>query len=338
MIYITLRNVANLSTERLKARATALEPGPLIDPRARFIYGLAVAMLVAASLATYALGLTFSGTRLGQVYLSLLWLLVAALVSRRYGFARVATLFEASLLPPLLGGLAVATTFISAWISLPFADHALVRLDAAVGFDWRRAFALYQDRPWLLELSTQAYRSFFKQLLILPVILILTGHATRFWTFLTAWALSSLITATVFAVAPAVGPYLYFGVTPDDIPGFYREYPWQTAGIIAGIKSGELNDITQAMGGLVSFPSFHAVAAVLFTWAGWGVRPIRYPVLALNVAMWLSTLVIGAHYLIDLIAGTALAFAMIAVSRQIVSRLAKQGTRTNDGSVSQPLT
>ncbi|HSI16732.1 MAG TPA: phosphatase PAP2 family protein, partial [Sphingomonas sp.] len=62
-----------------------------------------------------------------------------------------------------------------------------------------------------------------------------------------------------------------------------------------------------AIRGLVSAPSFHTASAVLFIAAAWPWRTLRWPLLALNVAMLISTPVEGTHYLSDMILGAAVA-------------------------------
>lgn len=96
-----------------------------------------------------------------------------------------------------------------------------------------------------------------------------------------------------------------------------RHFPWSTADLIETIRNGEQREITAAMGGLVSFPSFHAAAAIMLAWAAAPLRWIGLPVIALNVAMWCSTLISGSRYLVDLIAGTLVAVAAISLAALI---------------------
>ena len=66
------------------------------------------------------------------------------------------------------------------------------------------------------------------------------------------------------------------------------------------------------MTGLVSFPSYHMTEVVLFTWAGWSVKWLRWPLLALNLVVVVSIPVIGAHYFIDVLGGAVVAIVAIA--------------------------
>ena len=55
------------------------------------------------------------------------------------------------------------------------------------------------------------------------------------------------------------------------------------------------------------FPSFHAALAVLCACAAWPLRILKYPLLALNLLIILSSPAMGAHYFVDIIAGIILA-------------------------------
>jgi membrane-associated phospholipid phosphatase len=67
--------------------------------------------------------------------------------------------------------------------------------------------------------------------------------------------------------------------------------------------------------GLVTFPSFHTANAILFAWALWTVPYLRWVGLVVNGLMILSTPLTGAHYIIDVVAGTIVAVAAIAFAR-----------------------
>jgi membrane-associated phospholipid phosphatase len=64
--------------------------------------------------------------------------------------------------------------------------------------------------------------------------------------------------------------------------------------------------------GIMTFPSVHAAVAVLCAWSAWDLKALRYPVLALNIAMALSAVPSASHYLIDVVAGLGVAAFSIA--------------------------
>lgn len=66
--------------------------------------------------------------------------------------------------------------------------------------------------------------------------------------------------------------------------------------------------------GLITFPSFHVAAAVLIAYAARG-TPLAFLALVLNLVMAVSALSEGGHYLVDVLAGAAVAGLAIGVVR-----------------------
>ena len=107
---------------------------------------------------------------------------------------------------------------------------------------------------------------------------------------------------------------MYFDLTPAQ----YAALPvdvYTPARTLDALRSGGLKIIRlDNLEGLIAFPSFHTAASILYGWALWPIRFIRWPMAALNLAIISTTPVCGAHYAIDVIAGAAVAFAAIAAS------------------------
>jgi membrane-associated phospholipid phosphatase len=74
--------------------------------------------------------------------------------------------------------------------------------------------------------------------------------------------------------------------------------------------------------GIVSFPSFHAASAVLYIWALWPARVVGPVATVLNLLMMAATPVIGAHYVIDVFGGVALAATSIFLAKYLLDSVA----------------
>ena len=97
---------------------------------------------------------------------------------------------------------------------------------------------------------------------------------------------------------------------------------WRHAEILLPARSGALRELGwEHINGIITFPSFHVAAAVLL---GWGflctLSVVRWPALALNALMLISTVVIGGHYLIDVYAGLIVAMVAIAATERLARR------------------
>ena len=75
--------------------------------------------------------------------------------------------------------------------------------------------------------------------------------------------------------------------------------------------------------GIISFPSYHAALALLLLLGAWHNAWLRWPFLAINVAMIVATPIDGGHYFVDVIAGLAIA----AVSQVVARRLLGMGAQ-----------
>src|SRR5262249_24403227 len=67
--------------------------------------------------------------------------------------------------------------------------------------------------------------------------------------------------------------------------------------------------------GIITFPSFHAVWAVLLTAAFWRRGWLFYAIGVLNLAVIAWTVTTGMHYFTDVLAGIAIAAGVIAATR-----------------------
>ena len=66
--------------------------------------------------------------------------------------------------------------------------------------------------------------------------------------------------------------------------------------------------------GLIGFPSYHAVLALLVMWFARDIKFLRWPALVLNIAVLLATPVQGGHHLIDVLAAFPLAAGAIFIT------------------------
>ena len=82
----------------------------------------------------------------------------------------------------------------------------------------------------------------------------------------------------------------------------------------------------KAAEGIVSFPSFHTILAIITAYAMRDVRQLAWPFYVFSLVVILSTLPEGGHFLIDIFAGGAIALVAIVAIRRIDG----QRTRVRD--------
>lgn len=207
-------------------------------------------------------------------------------------------------------------------IAAPFADANLDAADRALGFDWP-AFAHYvAAHQWLLNTLIAGYFSFMVQGAFLLPLLVYRGLSERVWQMILGLNIALILCILIYPLVPAAGTFVHYGIAMGDYPFIPFRVPWSFAPVIEAIRdNGERLIDRHLLTSFVSFPSYHASSALLFAWAAWPLRWLRWPMLALNALMALSALIVGGHYLVDLIGGLAVGVVALALATQIAIRL-----------------
>src|SRR5207237_10724371 len=90
---------------------------------------------------------------------------------------------------------------------------------------------------------------------------------------------------------------------------------------LVGLRHGSLPSLDiMLLKGVIAFPSFHAVLAVLFTYTHRGSRIFR-PIAAFNALMLLSIPSEGGHYLVDIIGGVVVGGVAILATSVLPPRI-----------------
>ncbi|MGQ0559477.1 MAG: phosphatase PAP2 family protein [Sphingosinicella sp.] len=218
----------------------------------------------------------------------------------------------------------VMLTYAAMRLGMPLSDQLLIAIDNGLGFDWPVFLAVIDRSPFLASVLSVAYLSFGPQLFLLPAMQCIAGLAGRAYQLTLAWLLLCALATAVAIFFPAEGAFVGHGIDWKVLanvnagPGVYFLESFHAVRDQRPFELGFFN-----AGGLVTFPSIHAGAALLCTWAAWPVRVLRYPFLVLNLLMFISALVPGGHYFVDLPAGIAVAVFALHLSGRLalVSRV-----------------
>jgi len=256
-----------------------------------------------------------SGLRLvGVAYLVIALLLLAgnfALYRRSDAGDRSAALVSGYAMFFAIATGTALMSYLAATLGRPLADPWLARADAALGFHWLDWFHFVRSNNLLHRLLATAYATMIPQVLLCLFALPLSGMVARNHELLALFAVSMLPTLILFALFPAACPWVYF----DAQPGFVAVHMID----LQALRSGAFPVLDlQRIHGLITFPSYHAVVAVLLVYTA---RSTRFLFLSavVNALMLLSALSEGGHYLVDLLAGVAIALGTILVVRRATS-------------------
>lgn len=196
--------------------------------------------------------------------------------------------------------------------SAPLQDGAFAAWDEAIGFDFAAHLRWVAGHPALHRTLEVAYASGPAQLALIICGLAL-ADLRKLERFINAYAICAMIVITLGGLFPTIGPYKYHPMSMETLEP-YRGLTAMGAQVehFEALRAGTFKEISLAAAeGLVNFPSFHAVLAVLFTTSLWRFPYLRLPGAALNALMMFAALSIGGHYLIDIIGGAFLAVATL---------------------------
>jgi membrane-associated phospholipid phosphatase len=183
-------------------------------------------------------------------------------------------------------------------------DNALAAADHRLGLDWLEWYRILAARPWAFITLQAAYMSLIPQLLIAHLWLNYADHGARSRELLWGFVVTSLVCIIVSGIFPAGGAFVHYGVATDT--PYVRQF--------LALHDGSLTVINlRQTEGIVQFPSFHAILAVLFAHTARGFRWVFWPALAWNLVVLAATPTIGGHHFADVLAGLLVAGLWVAL-------------------------
>jgi membrane-associated phospholipid phosphatase len=205
-------------------------------------------------------------------------------------------------------------------ITGPRIDETLRAVDVAMGFHWPDAMALAGDHPAVTKFLALAYESVMPQTVVLMLVLGLRGQSAELYRLSLALALGAVITLAVWTIAPSFGAFSVYTL-PDQVSqklGLVLGFDY-ARDLVAMLKNGPGFISPTELRGLVGFPSYHTLQALVLAWYARKLAWLRWPALALNLLVLVSTPIQGGHHLIDMIGGAAVTVAAVLLSARIVA-------------------
>jgi membrane-associated phospholipid phosphatase len=113
----------------------------------------------------------------------------------------------------------------------------------------------------------------------------------------------SLGAKSLYTLPPDVAARLTLSITTD----YGKE-------LVALLHNGPGYITPTDVRGLIAFPSYHGVLALIVTFYAWPVRWLRWPVLLTNALVLICTPIQGGHHLVDVLASFPVAALSIFVA------------------------
>ncbi len=179
----------------------------------------------------------------------------------------------------------------------PLADPWLARADAWLGISVPAAVAWTAAHPALVFLLRVSYYSLAPQF-IAPIAILGLYYRDRdaLWEYIFHFHICLVLTLIGLVLFPAMCAFSYYGFESlIDQTRFITHFNALRNGNFHLLRLRELE-------GLITFPSFHVAGGLMVTWAFRAYGKMFVFLLVLNALMIASTVLLGPHYAVDLVA------------------------------------
>lgn len=226
---------------------------------------------------------------------------LAVLLAHVVGSKRAGLVTEYFLLTGIATGVFAVASYLSMTVDRPLADGVLMAADRAIGFDWLTPWRWLVHHALAAKVLQIAYDSLVYQGLYFGVLFGVMDKRRELREMFWLVVIAGLLTCAGAALFPALGPFKTFGIKSEFLP------------VMAQLRGGNLHFALANLTGVVSFPSFHTTMALLYIYGFWRAGPIGWMVAVLNIVMMPAIPFFGGHYLVDMLAGGAVALVSVAI-------------------------
>nr|WP_294846536.1 phosphatase PAP2 family protein [uncultured Sphingomonas sp.] len=185
----------------------------------------------------------------------------------------------------------------------PIADQWLAAVDSALpvsAMDIVRASSAWP--AWSLDILRLVYVKTGLFQFVTLIALALSNREAVAWRMFVIWGGCLAVISLLAFAAPALGCFVHLAEADvAHLPSRAGTYAMEAFNNFRFAEDPKLS-IVHA-NGVITFPSFHTVCALLIAQAWHGHRWLGWPSKLLTAAIILSCVPIGGHYLIDLAAG-----------------------------------
>ena len=203
-------------------------------------------------------------------------------------------------------------------------DAVLARADLALGFHWPQMMQAVADHPGLLWVLQLAYGVLLPEIALAVIVLGTLGRITSLYRFVLAVAIGALISILIWTLAPSLGAMSVYTLDPTMIAKLHvvTDGAYGQA-LVRMLHDGPGLITPDEIKGMIGFPSYHAVLALLLAWYFRDVRWLRWPVLVLNVIVIAATPIEGGHHWLDVFAAAPIALLAIVAARRVYALAAR---------------
>jgi len=233
----------------------------------------------------------------------------------RYDF-KVTFLLESTFFVCLYSSLMLVFSYLVATLHQPLIDSALAAVDEYLGIYSPSFVFWFREHTWWNFVFTLIYNSYIIQFPLIILYFCFRGEPVSLQRFLMLFLIATPLTIIISGFFPGAGPYVWYHYPPDSVLRNALNHLYELRNNVLDISKRD---------GIIIFPSFHVILALLYTYAFRDEKKIIFlPVLTLNILVIFSCLPIGQHYFADILAGFIVFFVTVFIERSIFSFYASQ--------------
>jgi len=205
-------------------------------------------------------------------------------------------------------------SYLVATLNQPLVDSSLIAVDHFFGIRVSEIDFWFRDHVWWDWIFTGIYNCYLYQAVFIIVCFSYLGKVFELQRFLMQFMIAILITIIISAFFPALGPYEWDHYAPREVLGVALQH-------MVELRQNIMN--MDKITGIVTFPSFHAVMALLYAYLFRNERKvILIPILVLNALIIFSCIPIGEHYFVDILAAFPVFLLAIGLEYLIYKKVA----------------
>lgn len=186
-------------------------------------------------------------------------------------------------------------------------DRALAAIDARFFGPLATAWTHAGGRPdWLTDAASIAYASYYVLPIACVAVLWKQGRLAEFERLVFSVTVVLLVSYAAYFIAPAAGPRVPQYDAQAQLGGGAA-----SAALRAFLRGCERNELD-------AFPSGHTATSLVFLFQAWPMfRRQRFLLAATVAAIVFSTVYLSLHYVVDVVAGAALAALVVIALRRL---------------------
>ena len=236
-------------------------------------------------------------------------LLAGAVFYRWRRLPRAVNLIAMTFWAVLFSFLHLIPMFVAARMRVELCDAFLAKIDARMGIEVPDVLKVMGQLPRLHHFLGVCYDTLIFLVTLAIMVPPMCGKMRVAKEYAIATLVAAMISIPLFAFCQAVGPWVVYQYPPDADQEIYVK-------TLLTLKSSDwfMLDFSYRYG-LITFPSFHTVLAVLTALALWSIPYVRWPAAGLAGLIVISTVTTGWHYIADVVGGVILALGAYAAAK-----------------------